>query len=195
MLAGFRLREKISQRRLSSYHNSDFEFTVYLNRLVGGSEHRTWIKLYFTFATSFHEFERALQEQTMLCIIPPDENHSLNPSDPTQSLPIPSSASSSIDSPTYTAHKTTWVKASLPPTRTEKGYTVKDGPWRCNIGSPKGYYKQKTYYVSDETSYRNLILKLQVFNKEDPDSEHQIVIMHVSQFLTRIEGYTLGLEF
>jgi hypothetical protein len=137
-------------------------------------------KLYFTFATSFHQFERVLQEHTMLCIIPPDLDQSSDPSVATNRYTL---SGSPQEPATYTAHGTTWVKASLPPARAEKGYTVKDGPWHCSIASTKDFkrgYKQRPYYIRDERSYRDFILKLQVHMKEDPDSEHMVAIMHVS---------------
>lgn len=180
----------MGQRKSSNYNNGQSEFCIYLNRLNAGGDSRACTKLYFTFATPFHQFERVLQEQTMLCIIPPDVDQSLNPSGPTNGATPLASTQEPV---TYAAHGTTWLKASLPPTRAGNGYTVKDGPWRCNIGSAKGY-KQETYYISDEKSYWDFILKLQVYNKENPDREHSVAIMHVSQLLTHIEGYTPDLR-
>ena len=40
--------------------------------------------------------------------------------------------------------------------------------------------------VSDEESYRSLVLKVQTINKKDPESKHLVVIMHVSLFFQTI---------
>ena len=70
------------------------------------------------------------------------------------------------------------MKAPLPLSRAEKGYTVKDGPWLCKI-SARGMVKQ-VCEISDKASYKVLLDTLRNYNRAYPDIAHSVVIMHVS---------------
>lgn len=143
-----------------------------------------------------------MQTETQLCVISPETSQSPSPSDATDSSPytsLPATASTPQNKPVsastpsttaytyaaygkthsaYSAYRTTWVKATPPLSRAEKGYTVKDGPWLCKIFA-RGVVK-KLCEVMDETSYKVLSNTLQNYNKMYPDIEHSVVIMHVS---------------
>ena len=176
-------------------------------------------KLYFPYTTPFHRFEKTLQEETKLCVIPSDTSERLNSSEPVNSsvpASTPDASSPLVSTPsapasaaaigpassTYTAYGrkwetyeeygTTWVQAPLPPSRKETGYTVKDGPWRCRIVSTKDT-QEEIYHISDEISYRVLVLNVQAHNKKYPDHEHSVVIMHVSQSLVSVNNF-IGLR-
>ena len=143
-------------------------------------------KLVLSYDTPFHEFERILQEHTQLCIIPPNVVQPPNSAETTNpSSSDPDLAAPASEPATYTAYGTTWVKASLPLTRAEKGYTVKDGPWHCRITTTKGVKQEEVYLISDETSYLNLRLRIEVKNRKDPKNECSVMIMHVSQSKSR----------
>lgn len=210
------MREKFAVPRPDDYFTNatKYTFVVYLNRLIGGhGGNTTATRLTFPFNTPFHRFERILQDETQLCLIAPDDQPLTTSSDQTASdasasdpgapAPLatdptdPSSITSTLAANTYTAygrkwetheeHGTTWVKSSLPPNRKEKGYTVKDGPWRCRIASlkarrSKSEESEGLYHVSDEESYRALVLKVQSLGEKEPDNEFVVQIMHVSSF-------------
>jgi hypothetical protein len=205
MVADFRLKRNIGR----SYPR---DYCVLLNWLVGGWDIRRVTKLYFNFNTPFYEFEKALQQSTSLCIIPPEEKATRSLSVQTSSAPAICITPPEEEATTMLAKQTYFPTNTLPPShpqpkictrygkefevytengkewwksrslanRAEKGYTVRDGPWICTIYSNRGI-EEETFQIKDEASYALLMLKLQVFNKKYPQSEHSIIIMHVSQ--------------
>ena len=156
-------------------------FIVHLIRLIGGFDDIRKIKLAFDFNAPFHAFERVLQEQTKLCIIPHNDIPAVDPSESENlSSSTPFNAASHPASEIYDAYGTTWVKVKLPYTRPENGYTVKDGPWLCRISYTKGTKGDEEYRINDLNSYDALKAKLEALHQRYPSSDYLITIMHAS---------------
>lgn len=95
-------------------------------------------------------------------------------------------AKPTVEPTTFEAYGTTWVKPTLPSCRAENGYSIRDGPWRCQIiAGAEGVKEGDVYLVRDEESFKSLFDKLNVLNKKYPKKEHAVMIMHVSPQVSR----------
>ena len=157
--------------------------------------------LFLPYNTPFHRFEKILQAETQLCCIRPEVSQLLGSSEPTStsstSTPAASPtaltlalsdssskahAASISEAFTYSEFGTTWVKIAPPPSRVEKGYNIKDGPWRCKVGAKQATIANKDIVmVSNKKSYLTLVSKIQDYNRMHPNNEHFMIIMHVGQ--------------
>jgi hypothetical protein len=196
---------RVMQRLQDLGGSPEPRFCVCLTRSIGGDgKNRTDTVLYFSYKVKFYEFDRIAQDALQLSYINPDVHSPPAGLTTSETFPPETSTSSSskerdlvsssmptmeVDS-TYSEFGTTWVRKALPRSRAEKGYSVRDGPWRCRIAynKPSAPSSTEPHLISDEESFNRLIARIEVYNKLNPGAPNLLMVMHVS-FLSRRNGF------
>ncbi|CAG8948697.1 hypothetical protein HYFRA_00001818 [Hymenoscyphus fraxineus] len=207
------------------------EFQVHLRYVVDGDAKNTQVRvLYFDFHTPFYEFAKSLQEFTAQCVIPPldslnvfmkeifvkkrePEGEHESTTGPSDQTPRPATQPSYriIHTEEEGGLKYTYYQGYMGPREPsndrERGYTMADGPWKCEralLAQAKNTIPTRalewTKQIANEKDYTAMIRELYDTNKaardaadppqsmlrprgffqedDDPDTTYVLCIMH-----------------